>query len=241
MARQTLTDRTLKALKAAEKGKRYDVADSVVPGLAVRVTQTGRVTFNLVARYPGSKNPTRRALGEYGAITLDQARDKARNWLEMLKKGVDPSAAEEEQRREAERARLNTFAAVAEDFIADKLPSERKGAEVERDIRREFIPVWGKRPIAEIAARDIREVIRTKKQTAPAQARNLLGVAKRLFAWAADQDCYGLAISPADALKPSKIIGDKPTGQRISRMPSYLRCGGRRAEHRTHMALSTSC
>jgi hypothetical protein len=37
----------------------------------------------------------------------------------------------------------------------------------------------------------------------------LLGYAKRLFAWAVDQDCYGLEVSPAAALKPSKIVGDK--------------------------------
>ncbi len=59
MAKRTLTDRALKALKAAKAGKRYDIADSVVPGLAIRVTDTGQKTFVLVARYPGSKNPTR--------------------------------------------------------------------------------------------------------------------------------------------------------------------------------------
>jgi integrase len=107
-----------------------------------------------------------------------------------------------------------SFAAVAEDFIAEKLPGERKGREVERDIRREFLPVWGKRPIAEITARDIRDLIRAKRQT-PAQARNLLVIAKRLFAWAVDEDAYGLAVSPALALKPSKIIGEKKTGDRI--------------------------
>ena len=41
MARQTLTERTLNALKPARAGKRYDRRDSVVPGLLVRVTETG--------------------------------------------------------------------------------------------------------------------------------------------------------------------------------------------------------
>jgi len=52
-------------------------------------------------------------------------------------------------------------------------------------------------------------------QTAPAQARNLLGTVKRLFAWALDQDNYGLSASPAEALKPSKIIGEKLPRDRI--------------------------
>ena len=73
MPRQVLTDRTLKALKPAPAGKRLDVMDAVVPGFGVRVTdkvdEKGRAaqrTFILVTRYPGSSNPTRRALGDYG-------------------------------------------------------------------------------------------------------------------------------------------------------------------------------
>jgi hypothetical protein len=77
------------------------------------------------------------------------------------------------------------------------------------------LPVWGERPIVDITGRDVRDLIRTKRKTAPAQARNLLGTIKRLFAWAVDEDSYGLTVSPAMAIKPSKIIGDKKTGDRI--------------------------
>ena len=44
---------------------------------AIRVSATGRRTFILFTRYPGSVNPTRRALGQYGVMSLDEARDKA--------------------------------------------------------------------------------------------------------------------------------------------------------------------
>src|SRR5262249_48113339 len=125
---------------------------------------------------------------------------KAREWLKLIERGIDPLTHEERQRQAEERQRQNTLAAVAEAFIKDKLPAERKGREVERDIRREFVSVWGRRPITDIAPRDIREVVRTKSKTAKPQARNLLGYAKRLFDWAVDQDCYGLATSPAAAL-----------------------------------------
>ena len=65
MAKNRLTDRKLKTLK--RKGKRYDVMDTDVPGFGVRVTEIGQKSFILIARYPGSSNPTRRALGEYPA------------------------------------------------------------------------------------------------------------------------------------------------------------------------------
>ena len=69
MARKTLTDRTLKSLKPAARGKHYDLWDAVVPGLGVRVSDTGTKTFVLMKRYGDSKNPTRGRLGMYGAIT----------------------------------------------------------------------------------------------------------------------------------------------------------------------------
>jgi integrase len=169
----------------------------------------------LVARYPGSRNPTRRAMGVYGALTLDGARQKARDWLDLIQRGRDPKDEEERQRASEQRRRSNNFAAVAEDFIAEKLPNERKGKEVERDIRRDLIPAWGKRPLVEVTDLDILRVINGKKKTAPAQARNLLGIAKRLFSWAVEQRCYGLTSSPAEILKPTKIIGEKATGYRI--------------------------
>jgi integrase len=216
MAKRTLTDRTLKALKPAKRGKRYDLMDSVVPGLGFRVTETGHKSFTLVARFPGSKNPTRRALGDYGALTLEGARRKAREWLETLRRGVDPRGEEERHRAAELRQRRNTFAAVAEDFIKDKLPDERKGREAERDIRREFIPVWGKRAIAEIVPHDVRAVIKAAKDRgAPYQAHNLLVLARRMFSWAIDQHVYGLETSPCDRLKPKSLIGKKNARRRI--------------------------
>src|SRR5690242_4787093 len=82
--KKRLSDRTLKALKAAKPGKRYDVMDADVRGFGVRVTDRRQRTFILIARYPGSTNPTRRALGEYPTLTLESARKKARHWHELI-------------------------------------------------------------------------------------------------------------------------------------------------------------
>jgi integrase len=216
MPKRTLNDRILGALKPAGPGKHYDVMDTVVSGLGIRVSETRRRTFVLIARYPGSKNPTRRALGEYGTLTLAEARAKARGWHELITKGIDPAAVEERQRLAEQRRQENTFAAVAQDFIKDKLSGERKGKEVERDIRREFLPVWGKRPITDITPLDVRAVIKAARDRgAPYQAHNLLGYARRLFSWAIDQHCYGLESSPCDRIKPKSLIGERRPRSRV--------------------------
>src|SRR5262249_32658966 len=107
--KRTLNDRMVKALKPAAAGKRYDVMGALVPGLGVRVTETGSKTFTLVTRYPGSINPARRALGAYGEITIEQARTKARDWLALIQRGIDPQAEVERERLSEQRKRADTF------------------------------------------------------------------------------------------------------------------------------------
>jgi hypothetical protein len=110
-----LTDRTIKATRPAAKA--YDMHDAVVPGLALRVLPSGVKSFVLVTRFPKSTNPTRRSLGQYGELTLESARGKARKWLELITRSIDPTEELERQRHERERKQAATFGAVVEDYI----------------------------------------------------------------------------------------------------------------------------
>ena len=75
--KRKLNDESIDAL--VPKRKRYLVYDSIVPGLAVRVSPKGKKTYVMVGRFNGNKHPTRRSLGVVGRITVERARDKARN------------------------------------------------------------------------------------------------------------------------------------------------------------------
>jgi len=169
VARRKLTDRTLKSLKPAAAGKRYDVMDVEAPGLGVRVTDKGHVSFIFAGRFPGSKHYTRREI-DY-VVTLIDAREAARQWRTMIRAGVDPVLVRERERAEALRSQAVTFSSVAEIWFKEKLSTERKGKDVEREVRNHFITAWGKRPIAEITDLDVLAIIRLKKQSAPAAAR----------------------------------------------------------------------
>ncbi len=225
-----LTDRGLRALKPAKAGKKhYDVWDSVVPGLGARVSETGRRTFVLVARYPGSRNPTRRALGEFGALNLEQARAKAREWHELLRKGIDPREHEERKRIEQQRRRANSFRAVCEEYIRLAVigpnpdqPKQRKGIETKRDLENEFIARWNGRPITDITAHDVMGVIDAAvSRGAPYQAHNLLGHVRRLFNWCIARGVYGLDRSPCDRMKPRDVIGAKQVRTRVLTDPEW--------------------
>ena len=217
MAKRTLNDRIIKAIKPAPAGKRHEVWDALVPGLGLRTTETGAKTFVLATRYPGSSNPTRRALGGYGELTLEQARGKARTWIAFIDRGIDPAEEEERKRLAEQRKRAGTFASVAADFISEKLSTERCGAEAERHLHNEFIPRWGSRPLGDITPADVKVIVREVKTRAPYMADALLATVRRLFNWAIEQGDYGLEHSPCDHLKAKALIGERrPRSRQLS-------------------------
>jgi integrase len=211
-----LSDTFVRGLKAAAPGQRIHYWDTKVPGFGLRITDRGAKSFILYTRYPPSRAPARRLLGDARKMGLAAARKKARQWLDLVEQGIDPQAVAREQQQAAQRDQRITFARVAEDWLREVVRGrQRKAREVEADLCREFIPRWGNRPITEITALDVRDAIKEVKDRAPAQARNLLGYAKRLFAWAEAQHVYGIDRSPAERLKPKDIIGRKTLRQRV--------------------------
>lgn len=122
---KTFTEVGLEALRQRAKknplpaGQRVFYSDSgsgAVGGFKIR--QSGStLAYGVMARFDG-KNPAFRVVGRVGAISLKDARAKARDWLALLDQGLDPSVIEEQTKkaREAaeaaqERERLATEAA----------------------------------------------------------------------------------------------------------------------------------
>jgi integrase len=209
MPKRTLTDRFLKSLKPAAPGKRLIVGDSVVPGFGVRVTDKGTKTFVLVNRF-GGKNPTPRALGEYGALTLEGARGMARQWLGLIGNGIDPKREAERRRLERQRRQKDSFAAVAEDFIKREGSKKARGEDMARELRQEFVARWGDRPVTEITHDDVLAVLDDAvDRGSPNQAHALFGHVRRLYNWAIGRGCYGLTGSPCDRIRPKDAIGKR--------------------------------
>lgn len=206
--RKNLTPTLISGLRPAPEGTRYQVMDAQVPGFGVRVTDTGNRTFILRTRYPGSSSPGRREIGNCTDISLTEARDKARKWRSMVGQGIDPAAVEAAELAAEARKRATTFEVVADDFIKDKLPGERKGNNVEREIRRDLMPRWKDRPIASITDLDVLAVIKAKIPDGKVGSRNLLALIKRLFRWVIAQRVYGVTVSPCVSLQASAIIGE---------------------------------
>lgn len=199
LAKKPLTDRAIKAVKPAPSGKRTLVWDALVPGLALRVTDNGKRSFVLITRYPNSPNPTPRSLGAYGAISLEQARTKAREWLEMIASGVDPGRHEIEKRQE-------TFKAIATNYFSRKAKDHRSRKQSEATLVRLVYPTLGTRPIDTITRSEIVHLLdRIEDENGLATANQTLGIINRVMNWHATR---------SDTFRSPIVRGMKRAGEK---------------------------
>jgi integrase len=211
-----LTERVITNLKPARAGRRYIVHDIVVPGLGVRVTSNGHRSYVLGMRAPGSKHYVRREIAEVGTLALADVRARAREWLALVKSGVDPAVHEKQERAKATVAPDNSFRHVAEAFIARHLPGQRKGWRVAHEIRRELIPAWGDLPITSITRQMVVELIEAiVDRGAKRHAHTIFSHARLVFNCAIGRSIYNIEHSPCDRLKPIQLIGQKRTRERV--------------------------
>jgi hypothetical protein len=177
LAKKPLTDRAIRSLPPAPPGKRRLVWDAVLPGLAVRVTDRGKCSFVLVTRYPGYRHPVPRFLGNVGAITLEDVRGRAREWLKLISAGIDPA----QERAKAER---NTFRAICSEYLARegvKLRSNewRRGA-----LERLVYPTLGSMPINEIRRSDVVRLLDSiEDERGTAMADGALAIIRKIMNW----------------------------------------------------------
>ncbi len=191
--------------------------DTVVSGFGVRVMPGGKKTFILRGRF-NSKNPTRRRIGDYDTMRLADAREKAREWIALVSKGVDPSAEEERQRkatRDAERRRkAETFGNALNEYLKRK--SKLKSAPtIKRELSRECA-AWMNRAVADISPQDVKELIEAIRDSGrEAQAHAIFSRLRAFLNWAADSGDFGIEQSPCSKLKASVLIGPKTVRSRV--------------------------
>lgn len=148
-------------IRTASKGTRFELADGEVPGLGLRVLPSGRKFWFL--RYGPRDGRRRITFGEYPALSLKKARDKARELLGGVKiHDRDPMAERKAARTARRKADTETFEALAALYLEEHAKRNKRlraWKEDERKLRVEVLPVWGSRPAAEIRRADVRELL----------------------------------------------------------------------------------
>lgn len=242
-ATDLLTDKTIKAaLKAAEaSGKARKLSDGA--GVVLEARPTGAGWWRL--RYWRDGREGMLSLGTYPETGLRDARDKRDAARKLLAAGTDPSAARKLEKadrtakREAEalaEAGLpgpGTFEHVAREWLTTIHAGKVSEGHAERTrirLEQDAFPWLGRRPIAEIEAPELLQVLRK------VEARGAIETAHRIKDACGQVFRYGIAIgaclrNPAadlrDALKPvqsrhhAAIVDPKQAGALLRDVMAY--------------------
>jgi integrase len=144
-----LSEKSIAGLTCGDGQKDRLVFDDIVRGLAVRVSGKGAKSF-LVQFTNAAGDKRRLPLGAWGSITLDQARQAARNVLGQVAAGRDPFAErkceKEKAQTEASAGRL-TLAALLSDWREIGLATSRQSYQREavRAVSLAFAPYLQRR------------------------------------------------------------------------------------------------
>jgi integrase len=207
----------MNAIKAID-GKQTDYADNGkhgVRGLRLRVSPSGTKTWSIYTRRPGTKGASRIALGDYGDLTLSEARNAARSFKEKMRAGIDPVSERRRVMAESLLERDATFETFCEIFLIRHVASLRPttAGNYTRVVKKLLIPAWGKLPVGEITGREIISLIDLEEARAPVSAKFSFSVIHKLFAFAVARQvidrspCEGLK-SPATPKARDRILDD---------------------------------
>ena len=168
-----LLSKTLAFKDQAVKGAAYDGVGRETeyriegqPGLALVVqppdrSGTSRKTSKCYysATVGSVRHKRKPTLGQSPATTLATARRLCADIMEQVDAGRDPVGEEKAKQFEAQRAQL-TFADMLEDYVKDQSALDLVTiGEIERDLRKDALPLIDTKKPSEITPREIEEVV----------------------------------------------------------------------------------
>ena len=183
------TDKYVRSLKPPETG-RVEVGDASLPGLVIRITPQNVRSWAVRYKVRGADEPQRRhTLGIYPAMSLADARERARAILDAAHGGIDLLARErvaqevkEAARTEAARITLNKVADGYEAYYASKWrESSTEACLVEMRYIRE---AFGDRPITSIVAVEVFDLVSKVGSVKATQGNRIWGRINAFFGWA---------------------------------------------------------
>jgi len=176
-----LTDLVVKNLPAPVKGQK-DYRDDALPGFSVRVSQGGSRVFYLIH----GRSRTRTKIGVYPAISLSQARQKAKELLAEQTLGRD-------------KPKTIRFDEALRQFL-DSYTGRKKRTEqdMRSTLNRYFLPPLRKERVGDITTGRIAKII-GRLWSKPTTCRHALAAAKMFFSWCVEQ--HYLATSPCERLR----------------------------------------
>jgi integrase len=196
-----LTVEAIKRLRPPAKG-REEHSDKE-PGLALRVTDAGAMSFIVRARIAGEKHPIRLKVADvliggaddpvrfkitHGKVregSLDAVRDVARGVVQKCEAGEDPRKDAEEPEADADLWEDVVASFIAKYCIGDDPEKpRRKSWWMSKALLEQRTKAWNGRRIGDITRADVNEALDAAEKTSVYVANRTLAAIRKLFNWA---------------------------------------------------------
>ena len=133
-------------------------------GLFLYVKPSGLKAFAVQYTSPTTGKRVRMNVGQYGRLTLAEARSEAKSVLGQVEKGIDPSR-ERRLAREKVRSTARTVSELCEEYMRDARAGlvtyrgkPKKPSTIKIDdgrVRRHITPILGSKLVADVTAADV--------------------------------------------------------------------------------------
>lgn len=224
-----LTDIAIRNAKPREKP--YKMGDA--GGLFLLVQPTGGKLWRLKYRIDGREKKL--GLGTYPDVSLIKARKRRDEARELIADGKDPAIEKQRERSQAREMADNTFAIIADEYVAKRKRDGQKGWSEATAKRSEYIlsllrPSIGRLPIADIRPRDVLDALRKVEAKGQLEtARRMQQLAGAVFRYAVattrldsdpTRDLRGALVSPT-VTHYGAITDAKRAGQLLRAIDGY--------------------
>jgi len=180
----TFTDKWVKNLTPPDDG-RAEHADDGLPGFSLRITASGKRTWAVRYRVRGEKNQIRYTIGPYPAISLQTARERAREILEAAYGGIDLVAKEERERAAADTTarRLGVLAeCYLEQYRKNNRPNSIRSCVAEMGHLRDML--GDDADVEAINPADVKDGLRELGERFPTASNRAFSRLRAFCAWA---------------------------------------------------------
>ena len=149
--------------------------DTDIKGLGLRITPTKKV-FIVQARV--GRNTRKVTLGNFGHLTLSQAKDMAKEELGKMAKGIDPSTLRKKQKAEGV-----TLEQIVKSYLKAKKLKPLSIKDINTHMNFNF-EEWKSKPLSKVTRDDVKRKFLKVSKRSPAQANQAFRVFRALWNYA---------------------------------------------------------
>ena len=188
MAALTTDTQIKRAIKEAQGQKRVYHTIGGYTGLRLRL-RGGCIEFQHRYTHPVTGKRKEMTLGQYPALTLEQARHAHNDNMRMLAQIVDPITQRDSERARQATAITNTFKAVSDDWVYElkSNPDHQPAASTLININsylKPLVTAFGKYPVSEITSQQVLTLCRDIQKKYIHKGNRVKNMAQRIFAHA---------------------------------------------------------